>query len=100
MKQKKIPARKCVGCGEMKPKRELARVVKAPDIKGENGEIIEKGEISLDLVGKKPGRGAYVCKNTECLEKAIKAKRFERAFQGQIPESVFDGIKEELKNFE
>lgn len=46
MKQKKIPARKCVGCGEMKPKRELARVVKAPDIKDENGEIIEKGEIS------------------------------------------------------
>ncbi len=100
MKQKKIPARKCVGCGEMKPKRELTRVVKAPDVKDENGEIIEKGEISLDLVGKKPGRGAYVCKNTECLEKAIKAKRFERAFQGQIPESVFDGIKEELKNFE
>lgn len=100
MKPKKIPMRKCVGCGEMKPKRDLARVVKAPDTKDENGEVIEKGGLSLDLTGKKPGRGAYVCKNTECLEKAIKARRFERAFQGQIPEEIFDGIKEELKNFE
>lgn len=100
MKQKKIPMRKCIGCGEMKPKRELVRVVKAPDIKDENGEIIEKGELSLDLIGKKPGRGAYVCKNTECLDKAIKAKRFERSFKGQIPEYIFDGIKEELKKFD
>lgn len=100
MKQKKIPMRKCVGCGEMKPKRDLARVVKAPDTKNENGEIITQGELSLDLTGKKPGRGAYVCKNTDCLEKAIKKRQFERAFQRQIPEGVFDGIKEELKNFE
>ena len=100
MKQKKIPMRKCVGCGEMKPKPELVRVVKAPDLKSENGEITEKGEISLDLTGKKPGRGAYVCKNTECLEKAIKAKRFERTFKGQLPGELFDGIKEELKSFE
>ncbi len=100
MKQKKIPMRKCLGCGEMKPKRDLARVVKAPDTKDENGEIIEKGEVSLDLSGKKAGRGAYVCKNAECLERAVKARRFERAFKGQIPDSIFEGIKEELKNFE
>ncbi|MCH5303525.1 MAG: YlxR family protein [Ruminococcus sp.] len=100
MKQKKVPMRKCTGCGEMKPKRELVRVVKAPDEKNENGEITAKGGVSLDLVGKKPGRGAYVCKSTQCLEKAIKAKRFERAFSMQIPEDIFIGIKEELKNFE
>lgn len=100
MKEKKIPMRKCIGCGEMKPKRDLVRVVKAPDIKNNNNEVIERGEITLDLVGKAPGRGAYVCKNTTCLEKAIKAKRFERAFKGQIPEDIFNGIKEELKKFE
>jgi predicted RNA-binding protein YlxR (DUF448 family) len=100
LKEKKVPMRKCIGCGEMKPKRELVRVVKAPDTKNENGEITERGELSLDLIGKKPGRGAYVCKNSECFEKAVKAKRFERAFKGQIPQSIFDGIKEELKGFE
>lgn len=100
MKQKKIPLRKCTGCGEMKPKRELVRVVKAPDKKSENGEITAKGEISLDLDGKRPGRGAYVCRNTECFEKAVKAKRFEKAFKSQIPDEVFAGIKEELEKIE
>ena len=99
MKQKKIPMRKCIGCNEMKPKRDLARVVKAPDTKDENGEILEKGDLSLDLSGKMPGRGAYVCKSTACLEKAIKAKRFERAFQRQIPEEIFDGIKRGAEKF-
>ena len=60
MKQRKMPLRKCTGCGEMKEKRELIRVVKAPDTKDENGEIISKGQISLDLTGRKAGRGAYV----------------------------------------
>ena len=60
MRVKKVPMRKCNGCGEMKPKKELVRVVKAPDIKDEEGNVISPGEISLDLVGKKPGRGAYV----------------------------------------
>ena len=64
--QKKIPMRMCTGCGEMKPKRELVRVVKSP-----------QGEISLDLTGKKPGRGAYVCKNVTCLRAARKARRLE-----------------------
>ena len=100
MKQKKIPLRKCTGCGEMKPKKELVRVVKAPDTKDENGEIIAKGTVSLDLTGKKSGRGAYVCNNIKCLEKAIKAKRFERAFGTQIPQEIYDGILEEMKKFE
>ncbi len=96
MKQKKIPLRKCTGCGEMKPKRELVRVVKAPDVKNEQGEVVAKGEVSLDLTGKKAGRGAYVCNNVKCLEKAIKAKRFEKAFQTTIPQKIYDGIKEEM----
>lgn len=98
MKQKKIPLRKCNGCNEMKPKRELVRVVKAPDPKNELGEVIGKGEVSLDLTGKKSGRGAYVCNNIECLKKAIKAKRFERAFGTQIPQEIYDAMTEEMNN--
>lgn len=88
--------RKCTGCGEMKPKRELVRVVKAPDQKDEDGNVLSKGEVSLDLTGKKPGRGAYVCKSTECFNLARKARRFERAFKCQIPEEVFDAMESEL----
>lgn len=69
MKTKKIPMRMCLGCGEMKPKRELIRVVKS-----------KEGDISLDLTGKKSGRGAYICKSVECFEKARKARKFERSF--------------------
>ena len=83
---KKVPMRKCTGCMEMKPKTELIRVVKSPDIKDENGEITASGEISLDLTGKKSGRGAYVCKSAECLEKAHKAHRIERSLSCKIPE--------------
>lgn len=68
MKTKKIPMRMCLGCGEMKPKRELIRVVKS-----------KEGDISLDLTGKKSGRGAYICKSVECFEKARKARKFERS---------------------
>jgi uncharacterized protein len=82
-----IPMRKCTGCNEMKPKKELVRVVRSPE-----------GEISLDLTGKKAGRGAYVCRDIECLEKARKAKRFERAFSCEIPSEVFERMEEELKN--
>ena len=64
MKVKKIPLRMCTGCMEMKPKKELIRVVKTPE-----------GEVTVDLTGKKSGRGAYICRNIECLEKAFKAKR-------------------------
>ncbi len=96
MIKKRVPMRKCSGCGEMKPKRELVRVVKPPDSRDENGEVISKGEITIDTTGKKPGRGAYVCKNTECLAKAAKARRLERSFGGKVPEEVYDKLREEL----
>ena len=70
MKEKKVPMRMCVGCREMKPKRELLRVVRSPE-----------GEISIDVTGRKPGRGAYVCRSAECLKTALKQKQLERAFR-------------------
>ena len=97
MHQKRVPLRMCAGCGEMKPKKELVRVVKAPDRKDETGEVIARGEISLDLTGKKPGRGAYLCRNAECLRAARKARRFEKAFSCQIPAEVYDRMEEELQ---
>ncbi len=89
MHQKKIPMRMCTGCGEMKPKKELVRVVKSPE-----------GEVSLDLTGKKPGRGAYVCRRAECLKAARKARRLERAFSCRIPDTVYDRMEEELSRNE
>lgn len=87
MKVKKIPLRMCTGCMEMKPKKELIRVVKSPE-----------GEVSVDLTGKKSGRGAYVCKNEECLEKAFKAKRLSRNLDTQISEEVYNRLREEINN--
>ncbi len=84
--QKKAPMRRCLGCMEMKPKMELVRVVKN-----------KEGEVSLDLRGKAPGRGAYICKDAECFAKARKAKRFEREFSMQIPDTVYDQMEAELK---
>ena len=78
MQQKKIPMRQCLGCREMKPKKELIRVVRSPE-----------GEICLDFRGKANGRGAYVCPNAACLKKAIKAKALERAFDTAIPEEIY-----------
>lgn len=95
---KKVPLRKCTGCGEMKEKRELIRVVKAPEKKDENGNVISGGEISLDLTGRKSGRGAYVCKNADCFEKARKARRFERSLSCKIPEDVYEHMSKELEN--
>lgn len=85
---------------EMKPKKELIRIVKAPDTKDENGEVLQKGEVSLDITGKKPGRGAYVCNNIECLQKAQKARRLERAFSCKIPDEVYTQLEEGMKNLE
>ena len=85
MKERKVPLRKCAGCGESKPKKELVRVVRAPD-----------GAVSLDLVGKKPGRGAYVCPRAACLAKARKAKRLERTFEVPIPDGIYDRLTEEI----
>ena len=96
---KKVPLRKCTGCGEMKEKRELIRVVKAPEKKDENGNVISGGEISLDLTGRKSGRGAYVCKNADCFEKARKARRFERSLSCKIPEDVYEQMSKELENY-
>ena len=85
MHVKKTPLRKCTGCGEMKPKKELVRVVKSPE-----------GEVSLDLTGRKPGRGAYVCPRVDCLRLARKARRLEKAFSCPIPAEVYDHMEEEL----
>jgi len=85
MQNRKIPLRKCTGCGEMKSKRELVRVVKN-----------KEGEVSLDLTGKKAGRGAYVCPQLSCLQKARKSRGFERALSCKIPEGVYDQMKQEL----
>ena len=82
-----IPMRKCTGCNEMKPKKELVRVVRSPE-----------GEVSLDLTGKKPGRGAYVCRDASCLAKARKAQRLEKAFSCEIPDDVYERMEEELKD--
>ena len=84
-KPKKIPQRQCVGCREMKEKRDLIRVVKSPE-----------GEISLDFRGKKPGRGAYVCPAAECLKRARKSRALERAFSAPIPPEVYDALEEEM----
>ena len=85
MAERKIPLRKCLGCGEMKDKRVLVRVVRS-----------KEGEISLDLTGKKPGRGAYICNSIECLDKAQKARRLERAFSAQIDPEIYDSMRREL----
>ena len=87
MKVKKIPLRMCTGCMEMKPKKELIRVVKSPE-----------GEVSVDLTGKKSGRGAYICKDVECLEKAFKAKRLSRNLDIAINEDIYTRLKEEIEN--
>lgn len=89
MSAKKIPLRQCVGCVEMKPKKELIRVVKN-----------KEGQISLDLTGKAQGRGAYVCNNPECLKKAIKAKRLERVFGIKIEEEIYLKLQTEIESNE
>ncbi len=88
----------CAGCGEMKPKKELVRVVKAPDQKDEAGNVIGPGGVSLDLTGRKPGRGAYVCHNPECLKAARKARRLEKAFSCRIPDEVYEQMEETLRS--
>ena len=86
MQQKRIPMRQCVGCREMKPKKELIRAVKSPE-----------GHISLDFRGKAPGRGAYVCPDPACLKRAIKSKALERAFETQIPQEIYDGLVQAME---
>ncbi|MBR6618376.1 MAG: YlxR family protein [Oscillospiraceae bacterium] len=76
---KKIPMRMCIGCGEMKPKKELIRVVKSPE-----------GEIALDFTGKKAGRGAYLCRSQECLTQAQKSRRLEKSFSCRVDAEVYE----------
>lgn len=83
---KKIPMRQCVGCREMKEKRELIRVVKSPE-----------GSISLDFRGKLPGRGAYLCPQTQCLARARKSKALERAFEAALPPQVYEALEAQMK---
>ncbi len=84
--EKKIPLRQCLGCREMKPKKELIRVVRSPE-----------GEISLDFKGKASGRGAYVCPDSACLKKAIKARALEKAFSTAIPPEIYDKLQAEME---
>ncbi len=86
MKPKKIPMRMCVGCREMKEKRELIRVVRGPE-----------GDVSLDPTGKKSGRGAYVCRNAECLKRAIRQRQLERQLEVVLTEEVSEYLKRELE---
>lgn len=85
IKNKKIPQRKCVGCNEMKDKKSLLRIVRSPE-----------GEISLDLTGKKNGRGAYVCPDKACITKAVKEKRLERALEKSISDEVYNKLLEDF----
>ena len=87
--QKKIPMRQCLGCREMKPKKELIRIVRSPE-----------GEIRLDFKGRANGRGAYVCPDAGCLKKAVRAKALERAFSCQIPQEVYDALNEQMERGE
>lgn len=89
MQERKIPERKCLGCGESKPKKELIRVVRSPE-----------GEISLDFVGKKSGRGAYVCPKADCLKKAKKAKRLEHQLKTEIPEEIYEIMEAQMRSGE
>ncbi|MCL6634929.1 MAG: YlxR family protein [Peptococcaceae bacterium] len=82
---KKVPQRMCVGCQEMKPKKELIRVVRTPDER-----------IEIDPTGKRSGRGAYICRNVECLNKAWKGKRLDRALQRTVTQEVWDALKQGL----
>ena len=84
--QKKIPMRQCLGCREMKPKRELISVVRSPE-----------GTVSLDFKGKMPGRGAYVCPNAECLKKATRSKALERALSAEIPEELYLDLQDRME---
>ena len=83
---KKLPLRQCLGCREMKPKKELVRVVRSPE-----------GEVSIDLKGKKPGRGAYVCRSADCLKKALRSNALGRSLEVTVPAEIHDALVAELE---
>lgn len=86
---RKQPQRQCIGCGQMKEKRELIRIIRTPE-----------DAIILDTTGKKNGRGAYICPDSQCLSKVIKTKGLDRAFKMSISADVYEELKEELKEHE
>ncbi len=86
MSIKKIPMRQCIGCGEMKSKKEMIRVIKTAE-----------NEILLDATGRKNGRGAYLCPSMECMQKAIKTKGLERSFKMAIPAEVYETLEKEME---
>ena len=86
MSMKKVPLRQCIGCGEMKSKKEMIRVINTAD-----------EEILLDATGRKNGRGAYLCPSMECMKKAVKSKGLERSFKMAIPKEVYDALEKEME---
>lgn len=88
-KVKKVPLRKCLGCNEMKPKKELLRIVRSPE-----------GKVSIDKTGKAAGRGCYICHSIECLEKAVKGKRVQNALEVQVDAELFEQLRGQLGNGE
>ncbi len=86
---RKMPMRQCIGCGEMKGKKEMLRILRTTE-----------GEIVLDATGKKNGRGAYLCRSLECLQKARKSKGLERSFKMAVPMEVYEGLEKEMKKLE
>ena len=88
-KIKKVPERKCMGCNEKRPKKELIRIVRTPE-----------GDILLDDKGKISGRGVYICPKKDCFVKSRKAKRFERSLEVEIPENVYDALENKLSEIE
>ena len=89
MKQRKIPLRKCTGCNEMKNKKDMIRIVRD-----------QEGNFSLDFHGKKPGRGAYICKDIECLNKAEKNKGLERSFKMAVDKSIYGELRKEFEAYD
>lgn len=87
MNTRKIPLRKCTGCGEMKNKREMIRVIRSPE-----------EDILLDKTGKKNGRGAYICNSMDCLKQAVKTKGLERSLKIDIPKEIYDTLVRELED--
>ena len=94
MANKKIPMRQCVGCREMKAKKDMIRVIKTTSEDGESSEIL------LDTTGRKNGRGAYICPNGACLQAAIRNKGLERSFKMPIPKDVYEVLTKEMEEFE
>ncbi len=86
MSTKKVPLRQCIGCGEMKSKKEMVRILKT-----------ESGEILLDATGRRNGRGAYLCPNMECFRKAVKGKGIERSFKMAVPKEVYENLEKEME---